>query len=997
LKTSNLISFLFFSLICSFAVAQNNVLPKAVDGTFTDWTTDDFSIDDAGDSQALDILKVSVANDAERLFLLLETNQEFDMQDDEDITVFIDADNDPSTGFSRGGIGAEFTYYYGARRGFINMADGTSTQVNHADLGAMSSPTVTSDNFELVLDRSVEANGFSATMESTISILIENDGAGDVVPNMDGGFQYTLEDTPVFQSQYNLDKDNNHVRFMSYNVLNDGIFQSNKQAEFEKIFTAMDPDIIAFQEVYNTSNSEIQVLLTQLLPINPGQTWQVERSNPDIVLATRFQIEAWDDIDGNAVFLIIDDNNEPILVYNVHLPCCDNDVQRQMEIDNLLSVLRDKEASSQTGFLYPEDAPTIITGDFNMVGLKQNYDSFIEGDIVDIATYGQDFTPDWDGSTMEDANPYVTGFPGNYTWNNPNGSYHPGKLDFLFYTGSVMEQQNGFVLDTEYLSEAELNSYNLSANTTTIASDHLPVVIDFTFGQEQLEDLDGDMFASDVDCNDNDPNIFPGATEVCDGVDNNCDGAIDEGIALTTYYFDADMDGFGDDNNSTQACQQPPGTSTVGGDCNDNDSLINPSGNEICNGIDDNCNGFIDDEDSTLMDAQVWYQDSDNDGFGNPMLTITACQMPVGYTANNTDCDDTSQIINPGTMEICDDLDNNCDGSIDEGIALMTFYEDLDQDGFGNDEIFIMSCFQPVGYILVDGDCNDMNASINPDAIAIPGNGVDEDCTGNIDDFTDEDGDGFIASIDCNDTDASINPDAPEICDGIDNNCDGSIDEGLLVNTYFQDNDMDGFGDDGITLDDCIQPLGYVLDGGDCDDASANVFPGAEELCDDIDNNCDGVVDEGINFISYYTDMDGDGFGDDDSEVMACDEPEGLVTTGGDCDDTEEDIYPGAPEEIGNGVDEDCDGVDLTSIHELEGVIFNVYPNPIHDKLYIDLDKNMEYSISIMNVDGKKVFAQNFILGNGEIDLGKIPKGIYFLVVNGIDKGFGFSERIVIH
>jgi len=448
--------FFCFNLLCSLTIAQGNLLPKAVDGTFSDWTADDYSIDDAGDSQALDILKVSVANDAERLYLLLETNNEFDMQDDEDITVFIDSDNNPNTGFSRGGIGAEFTYYYGARRGFINLADGSSMQVNHAGLGAMSSPTVTSDKFELVLDRFVETNGFSATMGTTISILIENDGAGDLVPNVDGGFQYTLNDTPIFERQYNLTKDDDHTRFMSYNVLNDGIFDPGKQFEFIDIFQAINPDVIAFQEVYNTSANDVQVLLNEVLPLGGGQSWQVAKSNPDIMLATRFEVEAFDDI------------GQPIIVYNVHLPCCDNDIQRQMEIDNLLSVLRDKESSSQTGFIYPDDSPTIITGDFNLVGLKQNYDSFIEGDILDNASYGQDFTPDWDGSVMEDANPYVTGFPGNYTWNNPNGSYHPGKLDFLFYTGSVMEQQNGFLLDTEHLSATELANYDLSANTTTI-------------------------------------------------------------------------------------------------------------------------------------------------------------------------------------------------------------------------------------------------------------------------------------------------------------------------------------------------------------------------------------------------------------------------------------------------------------------------------------------------------------------------------------------------
>ena len=970
--------------------AQN---PKAVDGTFSDWTDDDFSIDDAGDSQELDILKVSVANDDDRLYLLLETNQEFDMQDDEDITVFIDADNNPNTGFSRGGLGAEFTYYFSAKRGFINMADGSSIEVNHTALGAMSSPTVTSDKFELVLNRVVSENGFSATMGSTISILVENDGSGDLVPNTPGGFQYTLTNSPVFQSTYNLGKDDSHTRFMSYNVLNDGIFDPSRRGEFEKIFTAMNPDVIAFQETYDNSVDEIQDLLTALLPNASGQAWDVAKTNPDIIIATRFEIEAWDNIDGNAVFLIYD-NNQPIIVYNVHLPCCANDDQRQMEIDNLLSVLRDKESSPLTGFSYPVDAPTIITGDFNMVGLKQNYDSFIEGDIVDNGSYGQDFAPDWDGSVMEDANPYVTGFPGNYTWNNPNGSYHPGKLDFLFYTGSVMQQQNGFVLDTEYLSNAELSNYNLSSNTTTLASDHLPVVIDFTFGQEQLDDLDGDTYTSDVDCNDNDPNIFPGAPEVCDQVDNNCDGQIDEGITLTTYYFDSDMDGYGDDNNQTQACQQPPGTSTVGGDCNDSDLNVNPSSMETCNGLDDNCNGLIDDEDTTLISANIWYQDNDNDGYGNPLLSINACSMPSGYTANNTDCDDTDTAINPDAIEVCDNRDNNCDGQVDEGLALTAYYYDADVDGYGDDTTIIMSCFQPFEYTSQGGDCDDQNFAINPGATEIPNNGIDENCDG-VDTIIDSDGDGFNSDLDCNDDDGNINPGTTEICDGIDNNCDGSIDEGITLSTYYQDYDMDGFGDDNLTLEDCLQPIGYVLEGGDCDDASANVFPGAEELCDGIDNNCDGEVDEGNTFISYYIDMDMDGFGDDDTEVTACEPPVGFVTEGGDCDDTSTTVYPGASEIVNNMIDEDCDGVDLTNIHEIEGGIFNIYPNPVNNKFFITIDQSIDYSYCLINVNGQRVIPSIFLKGDTQVDLSHIPKGVYFLLVQGVNKEFGFTQRIV--
>ncbi len=990
---------IFLSSLFLFVPQINGqVLPKSIDGTFTDWNNSDFSIDDAGDSQELDIMKVSVSNDAERLYILLEASFEFDMQDEEDISIFIDADNNPNTGFPRGGIGAEITYYYGARRGFINNPDGSSIQVNHNPIGALSSPTVTSTVFEMALNRSVAEGGFSATMANTISILVENDSTGDLVPNTSGGFQYTMSNNPTFESAYNLDKDPNHTRFLSYNVLNDGITSPDRQEEFEKILVAMNPDVIALQEVNGTSANEVRNILNNVLPLPSNQDWDVAKSNPDIIVATRYEIEAWDNIDGNAVFLLFDENDEPIIVYNVHLPCCANDAQRQDEIDNLLSVLRDKEASPQTGFSYPEDAPTIITGDFNMVGLRQNYDSFINGDIVDNNTYGQDFAPDWDGSILEDADPGVTGFPGNYTWNNPNGSYHPGKLDLLFYTGSVMQARNGFVLDTEYLTATELSNYNLASNTTTLASDHLPVVIDFTFGVEQLEDADGDSFTSDVDCNDNDPSIFPGAPELCDQVDNNCNGMIDEGIAMTTFYVDSDMDGFGDPNNFVVACQQPPGTSLEALDCDDSNPMINPGADEMCNGIDDNCNGMIDDNDPDLQNATIWYQDNDGDGYGNPTATVLSCSMPQGYTSDSFDCDDTNPEVNLNAQELCNGIDDNCDGLIDDQdptvLETDVWFQDLDNDGFGNPDIFLTACLMPVGYINNNQDCDDNNELINPDAPENPNNGIDENCDG-VDSIIDEDQDGFNSVEDCNDTDASINPSATEICDGVDNNCDGMIDEGFTLTSYFLDNDADGFGDDNTMIASCSQPMGYVTEGGDCDDASANIYPGAPEICDDLDNNCNGTIDEGLSFLTYYPDVDMDGFGDEMNPISACEQPTGSITQGGDCDDTSATVFPGAPEILDNDIDEDCDGADLSDIHEIDGLIFNIYPNPVREKIFIDVNENIPFTTTFIDVNGKLILSQKMNGGSNEIDVTDIPNGVYFLLIKGGKQEFVITDRIV--
>ena len=122
--------------------------------------------------------------------------------------------------------------------------------------------------------------------------------------------------------------------------------------------------------------------------------------------------------------------------------------------------------------------------------------------------------------------------------------------------------------------------------------------------------------------------------------------------------------------------------------------------------------------------------------------------------------------------------------------------------------------------------------------------------------LADQDSDGYTVDIDCNDNDSTIHPNASEVCDNLDNNCDGSIDEGVLE-TFYVDVDGDGFGHNTISIEACTAPNQFVTDNTDCDDTKANTYPGATEICDEIDNNCDGNIDEGITTGGYFPDNDG--------------------------------------------------------------------------------------------------------------------------------------------
>lgn len=466
-----------------------------VDGAEDDWADlDPLHVDAENDVPAdnVDLQRLWMAHDAQFVFLRMDVGRTISLQEGNRLTLYLDVDSDSTTGLAAQGLGADVTWTFGERAGrYVHTGD--TTEFEHAALGLVSAPTVTDSIFEVALRRDAQLDGQPLFPSDTLRVaLADRASSGNALPDS-GGVAYRLTDASAVDPPPSIAlarPDETDLRALSYNVEFDGLFEPETAPQFERILQALRPDLIGFQEIYDHGADTTQRVVTAMLPPGEGASWHAAKAGRDLIAVSRYPIRETYTIPGyedyeSAGFVIDaqDAVGSDLLFIVTHPPCCRGgtppaDARRQQVVDGIVAFIRD--AKTEGGALDLEaDAPIVIAGDMNFVGDNQQPHTLRTGEIVNTDTYGDPIAPDWDGSPLVDAAPPVTGWPMNFTWYDEGSSFAPGRLDYIYYTDSVLDAAHRYVLFTPGMTADAREAANLQERDAIRASDHLPVVVDF--------------------------------------------------------------------------------------------------------------------------------------------------------------------------------------------------------------------------------------------------------------------------------------------------------------------------------------------------------------------------------------------------------------------------------------------------------------------------------------------------------------------------------------
>ncbi len=453
--------FLLLGAACSGCRGPaDNRVDIRIDGLFQDWEAIAPAYSAPGDARG-PVREVRLADTPARLLVLMELDKELLLQADNELVLHLDLDHDSATGLALGSIGSDFSWSFGNREGVIRIR-GREVPYNAYQAGVVSAPAVSSTRFEVEISKDLAPDSIPPLFSSPEIgwLLSAGDSGGDSpagVYRLDNRPPEPYPEIPLIRPA------EPHFRLVSYNVLWDGL--ALRPEPFGRILKALDPDIIAFQEIGAGPMRDTRERVKEIL----GGDWYAARRK-DCITVSRFPIAIIASVDGNLATLIDLPDQSDLLVINCHLPSGPRHRPRSREISALMDFL-DRASRGEGSVPLEEGTPIVVLGDMNLVGPAEH---------LRVLREGKDGPPDWDSTPLADLHPYHSSAPRSYTWQSPERTgFGPSRLDYVFYTDSVLAPVRSFVLATDSLSAKTRERLGLLRDDTFRASDHYPVIADF--------------------------------------------------------------------------------------------------------------------------------------------------------------------------------------------------------------------------------------------------------------------------------------------------------------------------------------------------------------------------------------------------------------------------------------------------------------------------------------------------------------------------------------
>ena len=476
------------ALLLAAAVGPTAADQRAIvlDGEFSDWRRIPLLAHDPrgdGADGGIDLGRLWAAHDGRYLYLRVAVGRETILQnglteaDGSHLRLLLDWDGSAGTGLPVAGMGVDLEARLGERQMIEYQPNGSGRSLSPGIGRVVALPTHSASAFEIrvALPPAVRPDKKTGAGPRVRLLLVDEQQGGDRLPDT-GTLAYRLAGAPVGPPvPIDLErKKPHHVRLLSLNVLDTSI--DRVPDRYRRLLTAIAPDVISFQEVRGWSPDQVRELVAGVFP---GRRWHAAGVN-DCVTVSPFPIVASAAVDQNLLVHIdlpATAGPRDLVLFNVHLPCCDNDAGRDRESDNIAATWRDLLAG-EGPFPIASDDAMVVLGDFNFVGYRRQLRVIRKGSFID-PSLEPDFSPGRASGQLRIARARHTHANTTTTWRRNGSAFAPGRLDFIFFTADALRHVKSLSLDTAEMDPAFRRGLSLRHGDSARISDHLPVVADF--------------------------------------------------------------------------------------------------------------------------------------------------------------------------------------------------------------------------------------------------------------------------------------------------------------------------------------------------------------------------------------------------------------------------------------------------------------------------------------------------------------------------------------